>query len=75
MNNVRRENITRPAERFTHIYDNTSGYHSVLQLFKYIILKKPSLFELFYVKVSIQKAQKGLVFARCHHDFLFSGEA
>lgn len=81
MNNVRRENITRPAERFTHIYDNTSGYHSVcrgktvLQLLKYIILKKPSLFELFYVKVLNQKAQKGFVFGRCHHDFLFSGEA
>lgn len=25
MNDVRRKNITRPAERFTHIDDNTSG--------------------------------------------------
>ena len=49
---------------------------TVLKLLKYIILKKPSLFEFFYVKVLNQKAQKGFVFGRCHHhDFLFSGEA
>ena len=29
MNDVRRKNITHPAERFTHIDDNTSGYHVI----------------------------------------------